>query len=228
MATLLFLASILPYPVLAELCSASRSCVALSGFVRPIPFWPKTGSNSAAPGTRPFVGRRAADSLDRNRERPLEDAHCRERLVVANRLRQPHFFDDGGPDGTHALLARAVPRRGERQDRLGRDGLRQPRSQRRTTDSSKNSHASPTPLTDGEHVFVHFRRTRDGLPDDRRNDRVEDARDQVSAATWQRRIARPGRRAARLQLRRLRRAVRRRARRGNRQDPLEERAASLR
>ena len=178
---------------------------------------------------RTFVGRRAADPLDAPPKtsagrRPFAGKGWSSPIAFG----RPDLSDHRRPDGTHPLLARALPRCVERQNRLGRHGLRQPGPQRGATDSLQELARQPDSHHRWRPRLRPLWRTRNGLPDDRGNDRVEDPRDQVSAAAWQRRIAGPGRRSARLQLRRLRRAVRRGARRGNRQAPLEERAACLR
>ena len=184
---------------------------------------PRTGPQFRGPtGQGHSTERGAAARVERIAERRVEDAGARPRLVVAGRRRRPRLADDGG-------------RQSRRRDRCARwRSTSRPAAKSSTSRSSalasadllnpKNSHASPTPIVDGDRVYVHF--GAEGTA----------ALTTAGEIVWKTRLPYESqhgnggspvllRRSADRQLRRQRRGVRRRARQADRQDPLEDVAA---
>ena len=108
------------------------------------------------------------------------------RLVVAGRRRRPRLADDGGQRAAAASL-RALAFDVE----TGTRGRRTSRSfALRSADpiNPKNSLASPTPIVDGDRVYVHFGADGTAALTVVRRDRLEDAA-ALRVAARQRRIA---------------------------------------
>ena len=155
------------------------------------------------------VAKRSAD-LERNREHRLESPHCRPGLVVAR--------DRGQSDLAHHRRRRRPLAAGHRASIATRARplydvevfhLDEP-----GPIHANNSHASPTPVIDGDRVYVHFGAhgtaclSTDGAVD------LENAGAEVQPRARPRRLAGGLERSADRQLRRHRRAVRRGARQG--------------
>ena len=98
---------------------------------------------------------RVAARVERNQERRLEDAGAGDRLVVAGRGRRAGVADD--PDRQRAprprrrrcARSRSTPSPGPVWTSRCSGRLAGPQH-------PKNSHASPTPIVDGDRVYVHF------------------------------------------------------------------------
>ena len=84
----------------------------------------------------------------------------------------------------------------------------------------KNSRASPTPIVDGDRVYVHYGADGTAALTTSGDDRLEEGVS-VRVAARQRRIAGPVRRSADFQLRRLRPGIRRRARQADGEGAME-------
>ena len=114
---------------------------------------PKTGRSSAGPpgrGTRPSA---ACPSSGANRATSCGRRRCRARVVVAGRRRRPRLADDGDQRARRARCARwrstSRPAARSSTSRSFASGARDPLN-------AKNSLASPTPIVDGDRVYVHF------------------------------------------------------------------------
>ena len=182
----------------------------------------RTGRSSAdRPGRA--TPRRAALPLQwsETRERPVEGAGGRRRLVVAGGRRRPRVADDVGRGAARGrseragLSLRALAFDADTGKRVV--DVEVFRLTRLRPLNPKNSFASPTPILDGDRVYVHF--GADGTAALSTTGEVLWTRAlPLRVAARRRRVAGAVQRPADLQLRRQRRGrVRRRARHAHRQ-----------
>ncbi len=169
-------------------------------------------------GTGTFLRARRSFRMERVAERRLEDARARLGLVVAGRRRRSRVAHDGG-EGPRRIAPRPRVRR-RRPD--GSSSTRRSFAPDHADPlNAKNTLASPTPIVDGDRVYVHFGADGTAALTTGRRDRLEDP-SVLRLAARQRRIAGAVPRSADRQLRRERQRVRGGHRQGNRQDPLED------
>ena len=120
---------------------------------------PRTGPSSAARPAGHSRGTAAADRMGPTQERRLEDSRPRQGLVVAGRRRRARvYLTTAVADATakRPVAAGAVPRRGAPARSSGTSRCSARTAARRRAIHTKNSHASPTPVVDGDRLYVHF------------------------------------------------------------------------
>ena len=175
----------------------------------------RTGPNSAGPpGRGIYAGKNLPIEWSTDQERRLEEADPRQRLVVPDRAGGPDLSDHAPCRSRTARICRSRRSASTRPtasssgqtEVFRQDGAKAPQIH------SKNSHASPTPITDGKRLYVHFGHQGTACLDLDGKVLWRNTDLQIRTGPRQRRHAHPRRRPPRLLRRRRRQAIRLRPR----------------
>ena len=122
-------------------------------FLVPAPAASQWPAVPRADGPGPLQRDGPSARVERNEEYALEGADSRPRMVIARHQRRARLDDDVHRSSTRRIAARDRVRCGNGARALNVEVFKLSDGNLK---NSKNSHASPTPILDGDRVYVHF------------------------------------------------------------------------